>query len=341
MENVLLITDPNSDPDDLACMVLLNRMAEEGKVNLAGVVAAKGKAETRELRAKFAKAALTILGQGDVPVAAGGEYSRRPGYGDDSFCLAKEVRELLTEQSPIRTDILPMAEDILQKYDKVTLLIVSPMNDVADLTAYSPQLFKQKINKIVIMGGCKNDCGCPDEKPYNNAVCYEAALKLWQFAVENDIPLIWVPRESVYQVQVRRDFYDRLENIPHILAQILLISNQKLLEMLWEDIHCGRFSHFDIERFVKVFMGSDDGGIKACEDFSSVWPKIRYFNLYDAVALMVLDKELFEEAGYFEPCRKSKNVLIAKIKDADAIRQRLYDGIIGQLEKKQKENENV
>lgn len=340
MENILLITDPNSDPDDLGCMVLLKRMIDEGKVNLSGVIACKGKAEVREHRARFAEAALSMLGLKNIPVAVGGEYQRTLGQGDDAFCLAKEVRQLLSKAHEVRYDTLKMVEEILEKHQKLTLLIIAPMNDVADFMAAYPELSARKIEKIVIMGGCKDGRGYPDEKPHNNAVCYEATVKVWQFATENNIPLIWVPRESVYQVQVEHDFYDRLEKTPHLLAQVMLLSNKKLLEMLWEDIHCGGFSHFDIRRFTKVFMGANHGDIKACEDFSTVWPKIRYFNLYDAVALMVLDKEIFDKAGYLEACPESKNVLIAKIKDAKIIRRRFYDGIIGQIEELSKEKKN-
>lgn len=333
MENVLLITDPNSDPDDLACLVLLSRMVEEGKINLCGVIACKGKAETRQSRAKFSRAILSYLGLKEVPVAVGGDYVQRLGYGDDSFYLGLEVRQMLSETEDVDCSAIELTEAVLEKYDEVTLLIISPMNDVADFIAYNPKLFQEKVKKVVIMGGCKDETGCPDEKPYNNAVCFDAAFKLWQCATENNICIIWVPRESFYQVQVKRDFYDCLSLIPHLIARILLASNKKLLEMLWEDIHCGRFSHFDILRFAKVFLGEERNLIKPQEDFSSVWQKIRYFNLYDPVAALVLDEKLFSKAGYFEPCRNNKNVLIAKIADADAIRARLYDGIIGQIEK--------
>ncbi len=335
-ENVLLITDPNSDPDDLACMILLKMMMQQGMVNLCGVVAAKGEFKIRELRAKFAKAALNLLELPEVEVAVGGDYQRRAGTGDNAFCFAEEVSQLLDKPADVMPDAKKMMENILHKYDEITLLIVSPMNDVADFIDYNPELCKAKIRKIIIMGGCKDDMGCPDEKPHNNAVCYEAAVKLWQFAVDFQIPLIWMPRESVYQVQVRRDFYERLEKLPHLLAKILLVSNKKLLEMLWEDIHCGVFSHFDIKRFAKVFMGSDFGNIKKYEDFSSVWRKLKFFNMYDAAAALVLDKELCEQAFELEACRGNKNVLTVRIKDAAVIRNRLYDGIVGQLERIQK-----
>lgn len=336
MENVVLITDPNSDPDDLACMILLNLMQQRGIINLCGVVAAKGEFEVRDLRAKFAKATLNILGLPEVKVAIGGEYQRQAGNADNAFCFAKEVSQLLDKSTLVIQNAKEMLEGVLQKYDAVTLLVIAPMNDVADFIDFNPELCKQKIRKIVIMGGCKDERGYPDKKPHNNAVCYEAAVKLWQFAVDYQIPLIWVPRESVYQVQVERDFYDRLENLMHILAKILLISNKRLLEMLWEDIHCGQYSHFDIKRFAKVFMGNNFGEIKQYEDFSSVWRKLKYFNMYDAVAALVLDDELCTGAFELEACCRNNNVLIAKIKNAAIIRNRLYDGIVGQLENIQK-----
>lgn len=340
-ENVFLITDANSDPDDLACMILLSKMTQEGKINLCGVVACKGKSQTRELRARFAKAALEELGLGNVPVAVGADYQRRAGQEDDSFCFAGDVKSLLKRNVNVEAEPLQMMERVLQKHEKMTLLIISPMNDVADFIDYKPELFSKIIDKIVIMGGCKDKNGYPDEKPYNNAVCYAAAVKIWAFATEHGIPLIWMPRETVYKARVEHDFYDSLEKLPHLLAKVLLVSNKKLLEMLWEDIHCGVSSHFDVQRFIKVFVGENGGNVKAYEDFSSVWPKIRYFSLYDAIAAMVLDDDIFEKGGYLEVCPENKNVSVAKIKDADVIRSRLYEGVIGTLKEMQKEDKNV
>lgn len=332
-KNILLITDPNSDPDDLACLILLKTMFEEQKINLVGVIAAKGNAEIREKRAKFAKAALNLLGWTDVPVAVGGEYVQKPGMSDNVFYSGKEVLALLSKPVSISYDPRLMMTEILHKYDKITLLIIAPMNDAADFISYNPALFKEKIEKIVIMGGCQDEKGYPSASPHNNAVCYDAAVKLWQFASKNALPLVWVPRETVYDVQVTHDFYDALEKIKHPLAQILLFSNKKLLEALWEDIHCGRFSHFDIARFAQVFIGESAQKIHAFEDFETVWPKICHFNLYDAVAALTLDEQIFGKAGYFEACPDNKNVLTAKVKKKTIIQQRLYDAIVGWLEK--------
>lgn len=332
MEDVFLITDPNSDPDDLACMILLRTLFEEQKINLAGVVASKGKAEIREARALFAKAVLNQLGWGNVPVAVGGEYKQKIGQGDNIFYYGNEVKQLLSKPLFIHHSPMKMMEEIFHQHDKLTLLIVAPMNDVADFISYNPTLFQEKINKIVIMGGCQDCRGYPANSSHNNAVCFDAAVKVWKFATENEIPLIWVSRETVYSAQVTHDFYDELEKIAHPLAQILLFSNKKLLEALWEDIHCGRFSHFDILRFAKVFMGENHEEIHAFEDFSSVWAKVRYFNLYDAITALTLDQEVFAKSGHFETCSDNKNVLTAKIDAPDIVRNRLYQGIIGCLE---------
>lgn len=56
---------------------------------------------------------------------------------------------------------------------------------------------------------------------------------------------------------------------------------------------------------------------------------------------MVLDDDIFEKGGYPEVCPENKNVSVAKIKDADVIRFRLYEGVIGTLKEMQKEDKNV
>ena len=158
-KNVFLITDPNSDPDDLMALILLSRLAKEDKINICGVVAAKGSAGIRLKRAQFAKAALNVLKMGDVPVCVGGEYekTKKLSLGDDCFCNSENVKKLLNFADSVKGNSLSFSKEIFEKYDNITVLIISPMNDFSDFIKSFSNLAKEKISQIVIMVGLNED----------------------------------------------------------------------------------------------------------------------------------------------------------------------------------------
>lgn len=336
-EKVLLLTDPNSDPDDLACMTVLSEMENRGFIKLCGAIASKGNFEIRERRAKFTAGALKLLGYHNIPVAVGCDYEMLLGMGDNTYCDKDEVRQLENMFPKVELKLYDAVSNILENNDNISFLVISPMAEAGWLIDNFQELAAKKIKKIIVMGGVNEQTLEPDGISHNTAVCPDGAKKLYRFALDFQIPLIVVPRETVYQVQVGHDFYDQLQENGGSLGKVMVLSNQKLLEMLWEDIHCGKYSHFDLRRFCKVFMGKDyqikSGEIQPFEDFSDIWPKVRYFNLYDAVAALAMQEDLWLRGGYYQQLKPNQQVFVAKINDSDIIRKYLYDYIVETLVK--------
>lgn len=333
--NILLITDPNTDPDDLSAFVILSGLMREGKVNLCGVVTCKGDKDIREKRAKFTSGAFNLLGFPNVPVCCGGDYPKRDLHNDDTFCRYSLVKTLVSASGKIEDNPRKFISEILEQNDDVTLVVIGPMNDAADFVRYKPELFKDKVKKIVVMGNVKDESCRPCPMSYNNAVCYSAAETLYKFAVDNRVKMILVPRDTVYTVQIDKTFYDVLQSRNNVIANVLAASNKMLVSVLWEDIQRGLYSHFDVRRFAKVFIGENftirSRIISAHDDFENVWNKIKYFNLYDAVTSLAVDEDLFAKGGYYEAVNEKDQVYVAKISQPDVIKKILYSRIVDVL----------
>lgn len=336
MKNVIVITDPNTDADDLATFVVLRHLIDKGLINLCGVVVAKGNEIIRQGRAKFTSGVFNYLNL-DVPICVGADYDIKDGSNDNSFCDHTLVNEVMNFAKPVLNDPIKFIEDILNKTSDVSFLIISPMSDVASFIEYNPNLFKSKVKELVIMGNIADDGVSPCVNSYNNKVCYEAAVKTFSFAIEHGIRLLLVPRDTIYQAQVTHDFYDQLERSENLIAMLLAASNKYLVEMLWDDVREGVYPHFDVRRFAKVFLGDDFSVRKKVitvnDNFETVWQKMKYFNLYDPITAIAMMEDLFLRGGYYEQVGKMGEILIARIDKPNIIVEMLYESIVEELKK--------
>lgn len=330
---VILVSDPNSDPDDLVSYLILKQLVTEQKIDLKAVITTLGDLQTRQRRTKFAAAVWQILGI-MAPVICGADY---PGMGklNSHYCENEwaDKLEKLGNPSPFGIQNVIMHTLHQSRANSVIILINAQMNDIADFLNEERQrlLFKQKVARVVLMGACgekQNGIYPPSLNSFNNKVCPEGAEKLFDFLQKNKIPLVLVPKETVYQARVCKDFYERLKNIDNLISKVLYSTSRQCMENLWNEIKSGRVAHFDLKRYVKVFMGSDyplrQGGITLHSNFDEVWEKVRYFSLYDAIAALVVSKDDFKEGGIYEKLPGKNEVYLAKITDADIIRDKLY-----------------
>lgn len=344
-QKVILITDPNSDPDDLASFMVLADLYNKGKVELSAVVVTAGCREVREKRAKFTAAVFKRLGMNDVPIACGADYPLLNEEHENTFWENSAVDAFLSESDElISNDAQSLMLDVLEKAEdnSVSLLLNAPMADAENLIAADEVLCRRKLNKIVVMGGIETEPDGqgiyqPSATSHNNRVCLKAACKLFEFAQRNDIKLVLMPKETVYQVQISKGFYDEIEKSDNLLAQALWQANYQFLGYLWLTVKRGEYSHFDVKRFAKVFIGNDftirSRVITARSAFAEVWQKIKFFNMYDALTALALTEDIYEPTGYYERLGE-KNIFIAKIRDADMLRTKMCSII------KQKLNEN-
>lgn len=340
-QNVILITDPNSDPDDLASFIILSHLAEQEKLKLSAVITTAGCKDVRLKRAKFAQGAFNELGMKNIKTAAGIDYPVIDEAHENNYCENKYESCLSLQSSKIEENALSIMVDILENAENktVTLLVNAPMADAGNLVSCAEALCVEKLKQIVIMGGAEADADeagiyLPNNKSYNNKVCFAASKQVFEFAQKHNIRLVLVPKETVYQVQVTKEFYETLGASENPIAQSMYLANRKFIEFLWNSVKNGNYSHFDVKRFLKVFMGDEyhirSRKVGAKSSFADIWDNIRYFNLYDALTVLAAFEDEFE-GGYYEQLRNGKNIFVAKISDADMLRNILYNTILKKL----------
>lgn len=333
--NVILITDPNSDPDDLASFVVLADLAKQKKIEILSVVTTAGCYEIRLKRAKFAQGAFAELGLKNIRVAAGIDYLIKDDIHENNYCDNAYEEKLFFQSTQLEDNALELMVDSLEKsQDKtVTLLINAPMADAENLLNSAKDLCLKKLNQIVIMGGIEveadeNGIHLPANKSYNNKVCFQASKKVFEFAQKHNVRLVLVPKETVYEVQVSKKFYDDLAFGNNAIGQSMYLANRCFIEFLWKTVKKGDYSHFDVKRFLKVFMGNDykirSRKVTAQSSFEDIWNNIRYFNLYDVLSALAVIEDEFN-GGYYERLHQDKNIFVAKVKDADILRGKMYE----------------
>lgn len=336
--NIVLLTDPNSDPDDLVSYFLLADYIETGKANCSGLIVTKGEYMTRFRRARYAKGALNLLGHGFIKVSMGGEYDSADVTADNIFCDDENCRALENQGNAILRNAQLVFDHAVKK-GKITLVVNSPMPDLAAILKNFPGSLKDKIKKIVIMGDiCREKVGdfyYPDLESHNNFVCSKEAIEVYKIAQENNIRLVLVPKEAVYKLNIGRDLYDMLEKSDSLLAKCIISSNKNLVSRLWDTVRAGQCSHFDIHRFVKIFMGEDyqiaSSQITLKDDFEKVWDNIKYFHMYDALSMIVAVDEDFKPFGDYVRLDEDKNIVIAEVLEPEPLKNKIYEVIRNKL----------
>lgn len=345
--DVVLISDPNNDVDDLLSFVTAAALADQGKLKLHGVVCTSGALLTRIRRAKFAKGALIALGHPFLKVAVGGEYLRREKGYDDAFAVHTACEKLERNGQNIDRNGAQLLQTALKKAENKSLTVVinAQMSDVAVFLHNCSAAALKKIGKLVIMGGCRESLDetgfvVPDENSANIAMCLPAAEDLFAFAQENNIRIYLTPKETVYHVPLGKDFIECLEKTQHPVAEAAVATLKIYFENFWQSLKNGDFSHFDIRRFAKIFMGADyriaSRLIKGRDRFEDVWPKIKHFYLYDALAVIAASNDVFSTYGKFVRVTEKYPVYKAEIFDSEGMKKYLEELILQKLGNMQK-----
>lgn len=339
---LILISDPNSDVDDLVSFVMAAVLADKGYFKLGGVVATGGEMMTRLRRAMFSKGCFIELGYPFLKVAVGADYPRRNGDADN-FYLSHPLSEAVERKGVVvERNVLRLFHSCVNVAEDKSLTIVAnaQMSDVAAYLREAGAKNLKKFARIIVMGAYaprENDenPAVPDSSSYNNAVCMQGAEELYRVAQEKGVRLMFVPKDVIYQMQLGREFYDRLEKLSSPLAKLIAAANKLCLENLWNAVRRGDYSHFDIHRFAKVFMGKDykisNRVISGRESFEEIWPKIRYFNLYDVVTVMGAADALFRQYGRFRRTSEKYMIYEAELSDPEGLKQALSDLIVEKL----------
>ena len=317
-EKIIIISDPLSDVDDILSFVIASELDNQKYFNLVSVVTTIGDEDIRTKRAKFARGCFQLLGHHDLPISVGLDYSLDTCSHNYSYTEIAESKLIEQKVNPLKFSIAEVWQDIFASsiHKSISFVINAQMFDVYDFIKDLNKDDILKINKLVIMGGLDSLDGSfyPHKDSYNNKVCYDGALSLFTFAKDHDIKMIFVPKETVYEVQVDKEFYQEIKKYNNDVSSCIVASNEAFFYRLWEDVKGNKYSHFDIKRFSKVFCGDEDI-LDGTEEFDALWAKVKGFNLYDAIAVLAVVEPMFEDFGYYEKVIDDKDIYIAKVKD--------------------------
>lgn len=345
LQEVVIVSDPNADVDDLLSYAAAAALGDEKAIKPAGVIATGGDNLTRVRRAMFAKGAFISLGYPFLTVASGSDYPRDEAGADGFFAESPESMALVQKGTAILRNPQQLLQNILARAEEksVTLVINAQMNDAATYLQNAGEGNLKKIDRVIVMCGMlpelsEEGTALPDPASYNVACCPQGAANLFEVAQKHNLRMILVPKEAVYQVQVGRDFYDRIDKLKSPAAKAASAGVRCFLKKLWDDVRSGQYLHFDVQRFMRVFMGDDflatGGAISPDDDFEKIWPQIKYFNLYDVLSVVVAAEKVFQRYGRF--ARKCENFRVyeVEISDPDGLREELQRLIFNRLDYK-------
>lgn len=230
---LVIVTDPGPDPDDVKALTASAVRHREGKIKVRGVVCNGGQQALQ--RAKLAKALLKYLRCDDIPVAVGSSgkpYNPQPH--EYAFPGIDEVQESeLHQGGELLLQLLEGANS-----HSLTFLMISAMTDLADVMREKPELVQDRLRHLCVMGGLhctEQEVWEPDTAVNNNWDMASAQL-MYSFCLERGIPMSVVSRNAVPNLPMglARDFAARE---PHNPVMRYLVNAQELgLIGLWRKL---------------------------------------------------------------------------------------------------------
>jgi len=338
-ENIVLVSDPNLDPDDLISYLLISHYVKSGDIALKAIITTLGDKKTRVKRAKFAIGVFKSLDL-DIPVAYGDDYTIEnldKAYNDLGYLEGNSVKAV--EFEDLAVNPLIEANNLLYKTfndaeDKsLSVVLNAGMYDISEFIKKHKSLFLQKIKKISVMGGIdfdkvKDGCFLPCYKSYNNATCYPAAINIFKTAQENNIPLYITPKETIYSVGLSARYYDEFETDNRLAGKFLFDVRKDALKSMWKAVKDGLYPHRDEKWFFDYFTFLDyendrDKINKIREDFNLVWENGLKINLYDPIAVFSILDNINENSIICEKY-KDKEIYISKVNNREILRKNIY-----------------
>ncbi len=298
-QNCILFSDPNKDPDDAVSFVIGKPLQDMGLAKIHHVVTTLGPAEVRKERARFAKGVFDALGMPEVAVSAGGDYDIGRRSADHGVFLQRG-EPLRAAQERLGAEAGQNIGGSLARLEgRATLVAIAGMTDANALLQQHPALVREKVERIVIMGGIEETPDAegwvqPDERAYNNHTDQAAARAFYRTAQEYGIPLRIVSKEAAYQAAVPPELYEALGKTGHPVGSYLMDIQRDALRHLWRGIMEGQIARLDKRWFYDTFVacpGQDAPAFEAWRasaeaSFDAVWESISRLNLYDPLTLL-------------------------------------------------------
>ncbi|WP_242786304.1 type III secretion system effector XopQ [Xanthomonas translucens] len=335
-QDCILFSDPNKDPDDVVSFVMAKQLEMLGLARVGHVVTTLGPQAVRAERAMLAKGVFGALGMPGVGVAIGRDYEIGARQADHGSFLSRGT-PLCAEHAGVGQDSLAgMRQSLRDASGKVTLIAIAGMTDANALLMKEPDLVRQKVGRVVVMGGIardKDDQGlvCPDDRAYNNHTDLAAAHSFYRLAQQYEIPLRVVCKEAAYKAAVSPRFYDALAASGHPVGGYLRDIQKESLKTLWDRIGKREIGKLDERWFYSTFIArsGDAAGFEQWHaqrpPFEQIWGQVERLNLYDPLTLLAaLDapsQMLFKPLGAHAPDKPPVEVIGAEeVTSPDAAR---------------------
>ena len=297
-QNLILFTDPNKDPDDVATFTIGAQLERCGFIRLQDAVITLGDKDTRTNRAELAKGVFNRLRLPKVRVSVGRSYDMTPKQMTEHTKFLIEGHALRAAPGEVSSNgLAALTERLSNTAGQIALVVISGMTDAAALMATQPELVCDKVGRIVIMGGIKQEMDAdgfvqPDDRAYNNVTDIDAARGFYRGAQELGIPLTIVSKEAAYRAAVPPAFYEGIAQSGHPVGTYLRDVQKNALKGLWEGINAGLIPQLDSQWFLQTFVSQEHDDAHGKQEatglgtFDDIWARVTKLNLYDPLTLL-------------------------------------------------------
>jgi len=318
---VAVITDIAKDYDDLMALVVLKELHRLGLVQIIGVVA---NLHPSYKRARFARGALKTLGLGSIPVAYGTKGSERehevyPYEFEGCQFEVDDDEELQTGNELL----LKLYLDAERRNEQVVLLLISPMQDIAEFADANPDLVAKRTAHVHIQGNNTISPQYelhPDPQAANNAFHLTAAISFHAFLSTYKIPSTTYTKSAAIACALSPEFFAALAHTGHPLG-LQLHQTQLLQETAFYVTACDPLRRFSPDRDGTWFLKTRTNWFDpARQDYNpqklddppvgkDIIPYLTKVIVYDAIAILGAAGERMDSAfGLFEPLKRGESV---------------------------------
>jgi hypothetical protein len=344
-EKITIIADAGVDLDDEQALVLGSFLQREGYMELQSVTANLKPAVER---ARLVRGTLDMLGYGldlpDIPVGIGMSNIEKV-HGEPT--ATEETCPYLSDISRLKSGDEVLTETLMNADPKgITLVLESGLADAAALALTHGDLFKDRVKRVVVMGGVKReeskailDDGLMVPDTANNNTFNKAGSDfLYRWLQEEEIPLTVTTRDAAYAAQVPFKIFEDLQDTGNPIGPCLANRQFPSIRLLWKRANAPEGSEdrgplpADRDRawFVNVFCeGKDPLDVSAEED---IVPHMGKANLYDPINLIAAIPALKDR--FFSPTVIGANEVIGisgqqtNVKPGSDLAEFMHDAIV-------------
>jgi inosine-uridine nucleoside N-ribohydrolase len=264
--------DPGNFAEDL---FMLGFLAESEELDILAVTTTHnpyGKDPLAEL--KITKKFLRECGY-EVPVSQGIAWPRKDDLPNFLMvnCLEEWAKDYIVDEEE-NIGALKLIKGVLEKNDGVTIIATGPLTNIGALIEHYPILSKEKIKRIVIMGGSLSyDVGdvATQVAEYNIAMGIKAA----QVVLGSEIPITLVPLDATSDLIMWKDTYMSMSSgseIARLLFKLNEIKNRRWigigqnLPTMFDTFAAATITEPNIGYYMNLPIAVDDAGFTRIQE---------------------------------------------------------------------------